>query len=111
MPIDFFTLLVVHMLCNARAEVDVMPMQEAQVCSENFEKLKLKLHPEYSYKEFRALKPSGRAKVSVEAYQYYTRWIAENSGINAKLKAGASMMASAGFLKFAMNFNYSPHQQ
>lgn len=96
MPIDFFALLVVHALCNAKAETMVLSAPEANQCSENFDRLKISLHPNITVEQFQSMEPSQRAKLSVEAYAYYRRWIGANAEIYAQLNAGARLMATAG---------------
>ena len=96
MSLEVFTFLFLHALCNAKAETTVMMLSEAKMCTENFDRLKITLHPNYTVDQFSALDPSQRAKLSVEAYEYYTAWIKENSEVYEKFTSSAKLMISAG---------------
>jgi hypothetical protein len=96
MSIELFALLATHALCNAKAETTIIMAQEVKFCIENFDRLKITLHPEYTVEEFSALDPSQRAKLSVEAYTYYRDWVSSNPERHAQLTSGAKLMVSAG---------------
>ena len=95
MNVELVSLVLVHFLCNAQAEITRMSMGEAMYCSENFEDLKASLHPDLTPEKFRKLDDRRRGRASVEGYGYYKDWVAANPELVARLKDTAALLASA----------------
>jgi hypothetical protein len=94
MNIELVSLVLVHFLCNAQAEITLMSTGDAMYCSENFEDVKASLHPRLTPEAFRKLGDRQRGRTSVEGYGYYKDWVAANPELVARLKDAAALLAS-----------------
>ena len=94
MNIELISLVLVHFLCNAQAEVTRVSIGDAMYCSENFEDVKASLHPDFTPETFRKLDGRGRGRASVEGYAYYKDWVAANPELVARLKNAAALLAA-----------------
>ena len=83
MSVTLLSMIFAHLLCNAIAEDQPLPPNEAYFCSANFEELKVTLNPNLTLEEFHRLKLEERAKASVQSYRYYKAWLAENAHITS----------------------------
>jgi hypothetical protein len=95
MTVELMSLLMVHFLCNAQASVTQMSVSDAKHCSAQFEQLKIGFHPDFTLEEFNRLEDAERSRISVEAYDFYRKWLGENPDIVLKLKDTSALMLSA----------------
>lgn len=94
MNVELVSLVLVHFLCNAQAEIARVSMGDVMYCSENFEAVKASLHPRVTPETFRRLDARERARASVEGYAHYKDWLAANPELVAQLKAAAASIVS-----------------
>jgi len=81
MSATLLTMVFAHLLCNALANDQPLQRHEAYFCSANFEELKVTLKPNLTFDAFNRMGTKEKAMASVQSYQFYRDWLADNAYI------------------------------
>ena len=95
MTAEFMNFVAAFFLCNAEAEIRVLPPHEAQQCIGYQTAIKIELLEDVSPDSYAVMTTAERADFGRRGYQAYLEWKAENPDLVRELETEAREIAMA----------------